>query len=52
MTKGYTAGFGWAAVVMAIGVVVIAIAVEKFKVPPKEQEAAVAAGEPLQPEPA
>ncbi len=42
VTNGYTAGFGWAAVVMAVGVVVIALAVEKFKVAPQDAEVATA----------
>jgi hypothetical protein len=34
VTDGYANGFGWAAVVMAVGVAVIAIAVEKVQAPP------------------
>jgi EmrB/QacA subfamily drug resistance transporter len=34
ITDGYTAGFGWAAIVMAIGVVVIAFAVQKVNTNP------------------
>jgi EmrB/QacA subfamily drug resistance transporter len=35
ITDGYTAGFGWAAVVLAIGVVVIAFAVQKVNADPE-----------------
>jgi predicted MFS family arabinose efflux permease len=42
VTEGYTAAFGWAAVVMAVGVVVIAFAVEKVVSPPREQDIAIA----------
>jgi EmrB/QacA subfamily drug resistance transporter len=39
VTEGYTSGFAWAAVVMAIGVVVIAFAVEKVVRAPQPQDA-------------
>jgi EmrB/QacA subfamily drug resistance transporter len=45
VTDGYTAGFGWAAVVMAIGVLVIAFAVQKVNTNP-DVVAAAAAPEP------
>jgi EmrB/QacA subfamily drug resistance transporter len=41
-TDGYTSGFAWAAIVMAIGVVVIAFAVEKVVKPPAPEEVAAA----------
>ena len=41
VTEGYTSGFAWAAVVMAIGVVVIAFAVEKVVRAPAPQDVAV-----------
>jgi predicted MFS family arabinose efflux permease len=39
VTEGYTSGFAWAAVVMAVGVVVIAFAVEKVVRAPQPQDA-------------
>ncbi|HEX4017571.1 MAG TPA: MFS transporter [Frankiaceae bacterium] len=41
VTDGYTSGFAWAAIVMAIGVVVIAFAVEKVVRAPQQQDADV-----------
>jgi MFS family permease len=38
VTQGYTSGFAWAAIVMAIGVVVIAFAVEKVVQAPEPQD--------------
>jgi EmrB/QacA subfamily drug resistance transporter len=35
ITDGYTAGFGWAAVVLAVGVAVIAVAVQKVNADPE-----------------
>ncbi len=47
VTDGYTNGFGWAAVVMAVGVAVIAIAVQKVKAPDDPAAAALhSAAEP------
>ena len=43
VTQGYTAGFAWAAGVMAVGVIVIAFAVEKFVSPPPPEDAEVVA---------
>jgi EmrB/QacA subfamily drug resistance transporter len=40
VTDGYAAGFGWAAVVLAIGIVVIALAVEKVTTPPPDAQLA------------
>jgi EmrB/QacA subfamily drug resistance transporter len=42
ITDGYTTAFGWAAIVMAIGVVVIAFAVQKVKTNPDAVAAAAA----------
>ena len=47
ITDGYTAGFGWAAVVMAIGVAVIAVAVEKQVKAPADPAAATPPGDPV-----
>ncbi len=41
-TDGYTNGFAWAAIVMAVGVLVIAVAVERFVRAPDAQEIAAA----------
>jgi EmrB/QacA subfamily drug resistance transporter len=41
-TDGYTSGFAWAAIVMAVGVVVIAFAVEKVVRAPAPEEIAAA----------
>ena len=41
VTEGYSSGFAWAAIVMAIGVVVIAFAVEKVVRAPQPQDADV-----------
>jgi EmrB/QacA subfamily drug resistance transporter len=42
ITNGYTAGFGWAAVVLAVGVAVIAVAVHKVNADPKAVAVAAA----------
>ena len=47
ITDGYTAGFGWAAIVMAIGVGVIAVAVEKQVKAPADAAGAVPPGDPV-----
>jgi hypothetical protein len=43
-TDGYTSGFAWAAVVMAVGVVVIAFAVEKVVKAPEPEQILAAEG--------
>jgi MFS family permease len=48
-TDGYTNGFAWAAVVMAVGVLVIAIAVEKVVKAPEPEEVAAAEVNPAAP---
>ena len=42
ITDGYTAGFGWAAIVLAIGVAVIAVAVQKVNADPEVVASAAA----------
>jgi hypothetical protein len=46
VTNGYTNGFGWAAVVMAVGVAVIALAVQKVKAPDDPVAASLPSTEP------